>query len=131
IAEFRAQFEQDARVDDSVRGYMQEVSSLINLLTIQGIDQKIIHFSPGMVRGLEYYTGIVFETFLDAAPLRGSIASGGRYDNLVDAIASTHRKKGKKKPTVPIKGFGGSIGLTRLYALCKEYKLANPVKLTA
>ena len=66
----------------------------------------MLKFSPRIVRGLDYYTGIVFETFLKGKERYGSIASGGRYDKLVEGI-------GKKN--VHFEGVGGSIGLTRLF----------------
>jgi histidyl-tRNA synthetase len=60
---------------------------------------------PSITRGLDYYTGIVYETFLKEAPEIGSVCSGGRYDNLA-ALYS--------KEAVP--GVGSSIGLDRLIA---------------
>jgi histidyl-tRNA synthetase len=60
---------------------------------------------PSITRGLDYYTGVVFETFLTALPGIGSICSGGRYDNLA-ALYSKNR----------ISGVGSSIGLDRLLA---------------
>ncbi|MCL2229547.1 MAG: histidine--tRNA ligase [Treponema sp.] len=62
---------------------------------------------PSITRGLDYYTGVVFETFLNDLPDIGSICSGGRYDNLC-ALYS------KEKETVS--GVGSSIGLDRLLA---------------
>lgn len=124
IADFREAFEKDSRMTDEIRPLLNEVSSLMKLLQLEGIDSKLLCFSPGMVRGLEYYTGVVFETFLTDAPLRGSIASGGRYDNLVDAVSASSTE-------TKIKGFGGSIGLTRLFALCTELNMIAPNKMTA
>jgi histidyl-tRNA synthetase len=60
---------------------------------------------PSITRGLDYYTGIVYETFLNALPGIGSVCSGGRYDNLV-ALYSKES----------ITGVGSSIGLDRLIA---------------
>ncbi|MDR2303184.1 MAG: histidine--tRNA ligase [Treponema sp.] len=60
---------------------------------------------PSITRGLDYYTGIVYETFLKDMPEIGSICSGGRYDNLA-ALYS--------KEAIP--GVGSSIGLDRLIA---------------
>jgi histidyl-tRNA synthetase len=57
------------------------------------------------VRGLDYYTGTVYETFLTDHPKLGSICSGGRYDNLAE-----HYTKSK------LPGVGISIGATRLFA---------------
>jgi histidyl-tRNA synthetase len=60
---------------------------------------------PSITRGLDYYTGIVYETFLNDMPEIGSVCSGGRYDNLA-SLYSTER----------ISGVGTSIGLDRLIA---------------
>jgi histidyl-tRNA synthetase len=60
---------------------------------------------PSITRGLDYYTGVVYETFLNDMPEIGSICSGGRYDNL----ASLYSKEN-------ISGVGTSIGLDRLIA---------------
>jgi histidyl-tRNA synthetase len=62
-----------------------------------------------IARGLDYYTGIVYETVLDAHPGIGSICSGGRYDNL-----ASHYSKSK------LPGVGISIGLTRLFYQLQE-----------
>lgn len=65
-----------------------------------------------IVRGLDYYTGTVFETFLDDYRQIGSICSGGRYDNLTK-FYSDHS----------FPGVGGSIGLTRLFYILNENNL--------
>jgi histidyl-tRNA synthetase len=60
---------------------------------------------PSITRGLDYYTGVVFETFLNAMPEIGSVCSGGRYDDLAGLYS---REK--------LAGGGSSIGLDRLIA---------------
>jgi len=65
----------------------------------------------GIVRGLGYYTGIVFETTLPSHPEYGSICSGGRYDHLADRFS---------KQALP--GVGASVGLDRLLAALMEDK---------
>ena len=60
---------------------------------------------PAITRGLDYYTGVVYETFLNDLPSIGSVCSGGRYDNLAGLYM---------KDRVP--GVGASIGLDRLLA---------------
>ena len=60
---------------------------------------------PSITRGLDYYTGIVFETLLSELPSIGSICSGGRYDNLVSLYSKEE-----------LKGIGASIGIDRLIA---------------
>jgi histidyl-tRNA synthetase len=67
-----------------------------------------------IARGLAYYTGIVFETNLEGIKDFGSVASGGRYDNLVDRF-------GKYQ----LSGVGGSIGIDRLLAALEELGLAT------
>jgi histidyl-tRNA synthetase len=60
---------------------------------------------PSITRGLDYYTGVVFETNLDAMPQIGSVCSGGRYDELA-SLYTTRR----------LPGVGSSVGLDRLLA---------------
>jgi len=78
-----------------------------------------------IARGLDYYTGTVFETFLDDLPAIGSVCSGGRYDDL----ASVYTKE-------RLPGIGASLGLDRLLAAMEELGLvgdgtsAAPVLLT-
>lgn len=80
------------------------------LLKEVGIEKNFI-LDPSITRGLDYYTGIVYETFLDELPSIGSVCSGGRYNNL----ASLYTKE--KLP-----GVGSSIGLDRLLAGLEELK---------
>lgn len=65
--------------------------------------------NPSITRGLDYYTGIVYETFLDELPAIGSVCSGGRYNNLANLYT---------KEELP--GVGASIGLDRLIAALEE-----------
>jgi len=68
-------------------------------------DDASFTLDPSITRGLDYYTGVVFETFLNDLPDIGSICSGGRYDNLAGLYS-------KNK----ISGVGSSIGLDRMIA---------------
>jgi len=70
----------------------------------------VIDFS--IARGLDYYTGMIFETNLTALPSIGSVLSGGRYDGLVGMFANK-----------PMPAVGASIGLDRLLAALEELKL--------
>ena len=65
---------------------------------------------PSITRGLDYYTGVVFETFLADLPGIGSVCSGGRYDNLV-GLYTQDKRAGSN-----LSGVGASIGLDRLIA---------------
>jgi histidyl-tRNA synthetase len=70
---------------------------------------------PSITRGLDYYTGIVFETFLNYIPAIGSVCSGGRYDNLTGLYSKE-----------ALSGVGSSIGLDRLLAALEALdKIAN------
>ena len=69
---------------------------------------------PSITRGLDYYTGVVFETFLTAMPEIGSICSGGRYDNL----CGLYTKK-------TISGVGSSIGLDRMIAAMESLGMVS------
>lgn len=77
---------------------------------------KVI-FDFSIARGLDYYTGMVFEVKLTKAPEFGSILGGGRYDNLIGTFAN------KSVPAV-----GLSVGIDRLFAALQELKLVPEVK---
>jgi histidyl-tRNA synthetase len=73
-----------------------------------------------IARGLDYYTGTVFETFLDALPGIGSVCSGGRYDNLAELFTSQE-----------LPGVGASLGLDRLLAAMEELGMIEKVSTPA
>jgi histidyl-tRNA synthetase len=73
-----------------------------------GLADAVI-IDPSITRGLDYYTGVVFETFLTGVESIGSVCSGGRYDDLVSLYS---------KESMP--GVGASIGLDRLIAALDE-----------
>jgi len=77
-----------------------------------GVAHRFV-LDPSITRGLDYYTGIVYETFLDALPALGSVMSGGRYDNLAALYTKQH-----------LPGVGASVGLDRLMAGLEELGLA-------
>jgi hypothetical protein len=77
-------------------------------------------FDPTIVRGLDYYTGTVFETFLDDAPGFGSVMSGGRYDGLVGLFSSEN---------VPAVGI--SVGIDRLIQVLDSVGLLRKSKSSA
>lgn len=97
-------------VDDEV--YLEGVSELeqvIGYLRGFGVEEKCFTLDLTIARGLDYYTGTVYETMLNDFPSMGSVCSGGRYDNLTEYYTN------KKLP-----GIGISIGLTRLFYQLKE-----------
>lgn len=81
-----------------------ELRELLGRLKAMGVAESRYAINLSIARGLDYYTGMVYETTLDAYPQIGSICSGGRYDNL-----ASHYTKSK------LPGVGISIGLTRLF----------------
>jgi histidyl-tRNA synthetase len=84
-----------------------------------GVPNGRLRLDLSIARGLDYYTGTVFETFLDALPGIGSVCSGGRYDNLAGLFTSQE-----------LPGIGASLGLDRLLAAMEELgmveKIATP-----
>ncbi|MBP3389749.1 MAG: histidine--tRNA ligase [Clostridia bacterium] len=91
---------------------IEEVSQ--NLLAF-GISEENFKINLAIARGLDYYTGTVFETFLLGKENLGSIASGGRYDNLAGNYTEKH-----------LPGVGIAIGLTRLYDILRAEGLLSP-----
>ncbi len=81
-----------------------------------GVPDQCIRLDVSIARGLDYYTGTVLETFLDALPGIGSICSGGRYDNLAELYT---------KQELP--GIGASLGLDRLLAAMEELDMIEKV----
>ncbi len=69
-----------------------------------------------IARGLDYYTGTIFETFLGSLPTIGSVCSGGRYDNLAGLFTRQQ-----------LPGIGASLGLDRLLAAMEELRLIETV----
>lgn len=92
-----------------------ELDQTLYLLESQGLNEQI-SADMKIVRGLDYYTGTVFEFILPEHPNIGSIAGGGRYDNLTKNFAEN-----KSFP-----GVGGSIGLTRLFFVLSDANLLDP-----
>ena len=86
-----------------------ELRAILLQLKALGVDESRYAINLSIARGLDYYTGVVYETTLDAYPQIGSICSGGRYDNL-----ASHYTKSK------LPGVGISIGLTRLFYQLRE-----------
>jgi histidyl-tRNA synthetase len=76
--------------------------------------EDYIKINPTISRGLNYYTGTVYETFIKGAEKMGSVSSGGRYENLASNFTKNN-----------FPGVGGSIGLSRLLAVLRELKLVE------
>ena len=96
-----SQMEEMAGGEDNDTKRMREIYAF---MCKEGIENSY-KLDPSITRGLDYYTGVVYETFLNELPSIGSVCSGGRYDNLAGLYM---------KERVP--GVGSSIGLDRLIA---------------
>jgi len=88
---------------------IEELETVIGYVKSFGVPEKNFTIDLTIARGLDYYTGTVYETFLDNYPEIGSVCSGGRYDNLAEYYT-----------TQKLPGVGVSIGLTRLFYQLKE-----------
>jgi histidyl-tRNA synthetase len=88
---------------------IKNLREILDLLGASGVPLGRLKLDLGLARGLDYYTGVVFETTVNGWERFGSIASGGRYDNLASLF--TERR---------LPGVGASIGLDRLLALMEE-----------
>jgi len=106
----------NARMADGIARLRQ----LFQVVQEVGIPEERMRLDLSIARGLDYYTGIVCETFLTDLPKIGSVCSGGRYDNLAELYTKQH-----------LPGVGASLGLDRLLAAMEELKLLPKVSTTA
>ncbi|MHB1038411.1 MAG: histidine--tRNA ligase [Pirellulales bacterium] len=92
------------------------LAEMIAATRAAGLDESRLKLDVSIARGLDYYTGTVFETFLAAMPGIGSVCSGGRYDNLAGLYTSEE-----------LPGIGASLGLDRLLAAMEELGMIEKV----
>ena len=95
----------------------EELTQVVKYVRLFGIPDSNFKVDLTIARGLDYYTGTVYETFLNEYRELGSVCSGGRYENLAENYTD------KKLP-----GVGISIGLTRLFYKLNELNLINTEK---
>ena len=96
---------------------LEELEFVYNNIKLFGVPEENYKIDLTIARGLDYYTGTVYETFLNDYREIGSICSGGRYENLAEYYTN------KKLP-----GVGVSIGLTRLFYKLNELNLIKTTK---
>ncbi|OKZ74163.1 MAG: histidine--tRNA ligase [Clostridium sp. 26_22] len=96
---------------------LDELTQVVKYVRIFGIPEANFKVDLTIARGLDYYTGTVYETFLNQYRELGSVCSGGRYENLAEYYTD------KKLP-----GVGISIGLTRLFYKLNELQLIKAEK---
>ena len=100
--------------DEIFQEGLDELTQVVGYMRDFGIDEDCFDIDLKIARGLDYYTGTVYETTLDNYPKIGSVCSGGRYEDL----ASYYTDK-----TLP--GVGISIGLSRLFYQLNEAKIIS------
>ena len=101
-------FGKNAKAAEGIR----RLHELLEVARTVGVVEECLRIDLSIARGLNYYTGTVYETFLTDLPGIGSVCSGGRYDNL----ASLYTKQA-------LPGVGASLGLDRLLAAMEELQL--------
>jgi histidyl-tRNA synthetase len=93
---------------------LEELTTVAKYLAAFGVPEENFAIDLTIARGLDYYTGTVYETIITDHPEVGSVCSGGRYDNLAEYYTD------KQLP-----GVGISIGLTRLFYVLEDQKMLN------
>ena len=96
-----------------------EAKEIVAAIRHFGVPDSAFAMDLSVVRGLDYYTGTIYETTLTGYPELGSICSGGRYDDLASYFTDTR-----------LPGVGISIGLTRLFSKLREANLLRPAART-
>jgi histidyl-tRNA synthetase len=105
--------------NDTAKKGLEELRNIVTAIRQFGVPDTAFAVDLGVVRGLDYYTGTIYETTLVNAPELGSICSGGRYDDLASYFTETR-----------LPGVGISIGLTRLFSRLKDAGLLQPLPRT-
>lgn len=96
---------------------LAEMRELADALDALEVGEGQAQFDPSLARGLDYYTGPVFEMTLPTAPEFGSVMGGGRYDGLVERFMDR-----------PIPCTGMSVGVDRLLAALRHFGLVSPAR---
>lgn len=96
---------QKATITDNLR-------AIINAATALGIPESVLEFTPTLARGLDYYTGMIFEGVIPG--MTGSVGGGGRYDNLIESLGG---------PRISAVGFG--LGFDRTVEAALELGLVK------
>jgi histidyl-tRNA synthetase len=111
-AEILARLESEFGRNAQAQRGIANLRELVNVATLVGVPSERLKIDVAICRGLDYYTGTIYETFLTDLPSIGSVCSGGRYDNL----ASSYTRQA-------LPGVGASLGLDRLLAAMEELHL--------
>jgi histidyl-tRNA synthetase len=106
--------------DETFDTGLEELTTVDRYIEGFGVPRANFAIDLTIARGLDYYTGTVYETTLTNHPEVGSVCSGGRYDNLAEYYTDK-----------PLPGVGISIGLTRLFFVLNDQKMLNESMNTA
>ncbi len=101
LGQLASQLRGNARAEEGI----ERLNTVQRALVAAGVPHERFAIDVSIARGLDYYTGIIFETMLGDLPEIGSVCSGGRYDNLAELFTKQH-----------LPGIGASLGLDRLLA---------------
>jgi histidyl-tRNA synthetase len=104
---------------DLAREGLEELRQVVEASQALGIGDYV-RIDVSIARGLDYYTGTIYETFLGDLPGIGSVCSGGRYDNLAEMFTNQQ-----------LPGIGASLGLDRLLAAMQTLEMIPPMATTA
>ena len=102
--------------NEITRNAIENLSKILGALVIAGYKEEIV-FDQTIARGLNYYTGTIYETTLNAIPQIGSVCSGGRFDELIEQMG------GPNTPAV-----GTSVGVDRLMEAMRQIGALRDVK---
>ena len=107
-------------MDETFDAGLDELITVTKYLSAFGVPEENFAIDLTIARGLDYYTGTVYETEMTEHPEIGSVCSGGRYDNLAEYYTDK-----------PLPGVGISIGLTRLFYVLEEQGLLSDELITS
>jgi histidyl-tRNA synthetase len=115
-ADILDRLERDFGRNERAQEGIRRLRELVTVTRAAGVPEDCLRLDLAIARGLDYYTGTIYETFLSDLPGIGSVCSGGRYDNLAELFT---------KQELP--GVGSSLGLDRLLAAMEELKMLPKV----
>jgi histidyl-tRNA synthetase len=119
-AEVLDRIQADFGINEKAAEGIRRLRELVAVTEGVGIPEERVRLDLSIARGLDYYTGTIYETFLGDLPGIGSVCSGGRYDNLAGLFT---------KQTLP--GVGASLGLDRLLSAMEELKMLPSISTPA
>lgn len=105
--------------NNSTEEGVSNLKTVFSILEAAGYKEPLVIFDQKIARGLDYYTGIIFETTLTDLPNIGSVCSGGRYDNLIATLSDNK---------VDLPAVGTSVGVNRLLTALQTLRTVETIK---